>query len=617
MTVIENYHSVFYIWRCRRCGTKEGTSKMKKIMAVLLSMILTMTGCAQGADSGSGSGTQSPGGHAVETSSARTEIPRVDPQEDSEEGTTRQKPQNDEDIMIIYTNDVHCGVNDGVSMAAVAALKKKLMETNRYVALVDCGDAIQGDVIGAVSDGEYIIDIMNQAGYDLSAIGNHEFDYGIGELKLDMDLADFEYVSCNLKYTGSRENPFEDLKPYVIRQYGQVKVAFVGVTTPNTFISSSPEHFKEDGEYVYDMCAGDGSELFACIQDNVNAARSDGADYVILLSHLGVYDKTYGADVVAVNTDGIDAILDAHSHTVIPERILKNKAGENVLLTQTGTKLANVGLLTITSKGNISASMISEYPDKDEATQELIDKLMTSVDEELDVKVGEAAADIKITDDDGIRMVRSRETGIGDLLADALRIRNKTDIGWINGGGIRASIDAGDVTYRDILAVQPFGNSTCIIKAKGQAILDALEFTSRNTQKAYRASDGTAIGESGGFAQVSGLKYTIDTSAQPTIETDAKGALVSISGERRVKDVMLVRDDGSEEKLDPEAEYTLCGSTFVLVQGGDGLTAFADAELIADEVVVDYVNLADYIRENLSGVIGEEYAGPQGRITVK
>ena len=198
-----------------------------------------------------------------------------------------------------------------------------------------------------------------------------------------------------------------------------------------------------------------------------------------------------------------------------------------------------------------------------------------------------------------------------------MRIRNKTDIGWLNGGGIRADINAGDITYKDIISVQPFGNSLCIIKAKGQAILDALEFSSRYVQKQYSASDGSAIGETGGFAQVSGLKYTIDTSVSPSIETDDTGYFTAVTGERRVRDVMVVRDDGSEEPLDPEAEYTICGATFTLIHGGDGQTAFADAELVADEVTVDYMNLADFIVEDLKGVIGDEYAKPQGRITVR
>ncbi len=592
---------------------------MIKILAVMLSVILTMTGCAQGTGSrpASGGASQAQSGTTNETYSGRTEIPRVEPGEHPDDAAELSRPQNDGDILILYTNDVHCGFNDNLGMAAVAALKKELMRTNRYVSLVDCGDAIQGDVIGGVSDGEYAIDIMNQAGYDLATIGNHEFDYGIGALKLDMGLASFEYVSCNLRYTGSKDDPFKDLQPYVIREYGHVRVAFVGVTTPETFITSSPEHFKEDGEYVYDLRGGDGSELYACIQESVDSARRDGADYVILLSHLGVESELYGSDVVAAHTEGIDVILDGHSHTVIPERILKNKAGENVLLTQTGTKLANVGLLTISSKGNISASLISEYPGRDEETQELTDKLMKAVDEELSEKVGEAAADMRITDEKGTRISRSRETGIGDLLADAMRIRNKTDIGWINGGSIRADIGAGDITYKDVLSVQPFGNSVCIIRAKGQAILDALEFTSRHTLKQYSTSDGSAIGENGAFAQVSGLKYTIDTSIEPSIETDDMGRLTAITGERRVRDVMVVRDDGSEEPIDPEAEYTICGATFAMIQGGDGLTAFDDAELVADEVTMDYMNLAYFIREDLNGMVGEEYASPQGRITVR
>ena len=355
---------------------------MIKILAVLFSIIFALTGCS---DSNGTSETAQASGEGETGSSWRTEIPRIVPTSEAEtepETAESSKEKAVSDILILYTGDVDCSVNDGIGYAGVAAMKKELEKTNEYVVLADCGDATRGAEIGEASEGLYIIDIMNHLGYDLAVPGDRDFGYGMEALQKNVDQANFPYIACNLTYDGDGEDTLSNLSTYVIREYGGVKAAFVGVTTPRVLEGDEAESFKEDGECIYDMCAGDGSELYERIQENVDAARDEGADYVILVSHLGTEDEIYGADVVAAHTDGIDAILDGGSRTAVSEQILENKSGDAVILSQTGEKLAVAGLLTITAQGNISATVISSYPEKDALTQSMIDGLMVSGEED-------------------------------------------------------------------------------------------------------------------------------------------------------------------------------------------------------------------------------------------
>jgi 5'-nucleotidase / UDP-sugar diphosphatase len=356
---------------------------MIKILAVLLSVIFALTGCTGGSTSDEAA-NQASGGSESQGSSWRTEVPRISPTQEPETEameTAEETTVEADDILILYTGDVRCGVNDGIGYAGVAALKNELQKNNDYVALVDCGDATQGAEIGDASEGLYIIDIMNHLGYDLATLGDHEFDYGMAALQKNMDQANYPYTVCNLEYTGEGESPLSGLRSYVIKEYGGVKVAFVGATAPSVLKGDSAEHFSEDGNCVYDLCAGDGTELCERIQEAADEARDEGASYVILVSHLGTEDEACGVYAVAANTDGIDAILDGGAGNAAGEQILENKAGGKVILSQTGSGLADVGLLTITAKGNISSSLISGYPDSDKNTQSVVDGLLTDGDD--------------------------------------------------------------------------------------------------------------------------------------------------------------------------------------------------------------------------------------------
>ncbi len=522
------------------------------------------------------------------------------------------------DIVIVYTNDIHCAVDENMGFSSLSAYVKSIRERGDYVTLVDCGDAIQGSYIGTISKGEYMVDIMNEVGYDLAVLGNHEFDYGMPQLQALLGKAKATYLGCNITYSGKGENALSAVKPYEIRSYGDTKIAFIGVTTPSTITSSTPAYFKEDGEYVYDFADGqDGAQLYACVQGYVDECRTAGADYVILLTHLGNDEEisAYSSVALLQNTDGVDACLDAHAHNRIACRIEHNLRGEDVLLSSTGTKFATFGQLLITPDGTLTTTLISHYEQRDTQIDAYLDTVNAGYADEISAVVATSDIRLSCSDADGTRLVRNRETTIGDLCADAYRAISGADIALVNGGGIRADLPQGDITYADILSIHPYGNSLCVAEVTGQQILDCLEMAYRDTQAQY-AENGLAVGESGAFQQVSGLRLCIDTSVPSGVVTDENGEFVRVDGARRVHDVFVLRGE-EYVPLDPEATYTLASHNYLIKNSGNGLNMFRDCKLLIDEGVLDYQMLIDYITGTLGGKLGTRYARVDGRIIVE
>ena len=576
----------------------------------------------------------------------------------------------DKDIVVLYTNDVHCGVDDNIGYAGLALYKKEMQQQTPYVTLVDTGDAIQGAPIGTLSDGGYLIDIMNYVGYDFAVPGNHEFDYGMSRfLELAGEL-NCGYYSCNFIDSATGAPVFA---PYKMFTYGATQVAFVGVTTPESFTKSTPAYFQDSqGNYIYSFCEDEsGQKLYDQVQASVDAARTAGADYVILAGHLGengITQKWSSASVIA-NTTGIDACIDGHSHETVPSENVKNKNGQNVVLTQTGTKLNHIGKLTISADGSIRTELVSEVPaadldreytvqehdslsriakrelgsynrwidiynsnlDKiknadvipvglnivipgksyinpdgkaaDYGTYQFIQSIENQYNETLKTVLGTTPYELTVNDPaTGNRIIRNAETNLGDLTADAYRAELGADIGLSNGGGIRSVIKPGNITYNDTLAVFPYGNMGCVIEATGQQIKDALEMASRNCPE-----------ESGGFLQVSGLTYTIDTSVKSGVQTDDKGNFTGVSGPYRVTDIRV-----GGEPIDLNKTYTVASHNYMLKQGGDGMIMFKGCNVIRDEVMVDVDILSSYIRR-MGGSVTSEYANPggQGRISIR
>ncbi len=527
---------------------------------------------------------------------------------------------NKDDIVVLYTNDVHCSLDDDIGFAGLAAYKKLCEQNTPYVTLVDCGDALHGNAIGTVSKGEYPAEIMKRAGYDFAVLGDQEFGYGMEQLDRLMEKSGAQYLGCNIRYTGEGSSAFlSRLLPYKIVSYGDKKVAYIGVSTPESIVKSVPAYFcDENGNYVYDFFGASGEQLYGRVQENVNACLNEGADYVIVLSHLGTDELSspFTSSELIENTRGIDAVLDGNSLSEISCNILKNADGESVLLSSTGMGLNNIGHLTITANGNIRTGLIETYPEKDEEMAGYIESIQEQFESELTRKIGVSEVTLTtLSADSGMRLIRNRETNLGDFCADAYRAVSGADIALVNGGGIRADISTGDITYGDILNVHPYGNSLCMVKATGQEILDALEMASRACLP--NTNDGEkAVGENGGFLQVAGLKYTIDTSIKSAVQTDEQGNFLSCGDMRRVKNVMVLDENGDYIPLVLDKQYTVASHNYLIKEGGDGLNMFVGNELLIDEGMMDYEVLMTYLSSVLDGNVGNDYASPQGRIEV-
>ena len=517
------------------------------------------------------------------------------------------------DLVILYTSDVHCCVDQGFGYVGLKAVRDSLEAAGNYTLLVDDGDSIQGEPLGTMTSGEADIDLMNAVGYDIAIPGNHEFDYGMDRFLELAEKAEFPYISCNFNKEG--ELVFD---PYIIKEFDGVKIGFVGVTTPKTLTSSTPKYFQdENGNFIYGFLQDEtGEGVYNAVQKAVDDARAEGAQYIVVMAHLGNEAEcspwTY-AEVIE-NTNGIDFFLDGHSHDT-DQLVVKNKDGEDVIRSACGTKMGGIGWAKITVDGELSAGLYSWNNDvsapellgiKNEIS-DVLDAETAELDEALQTVVAKSAVELTITDPEAvdgegkpIRIVRRAETNLGDLCADAYLDQSGADIAFVNGGGIRISLPKGDITLNDILKVHPFGNSMCVIEVTGQQILDALEWGAH-----------AMPGENGGFLQVAGLTYEIHTYIDSTCTQDENSMFTGVTGEYRVKNVMV-----GGEPLDLEKTYTLASHNYMLKNNGDGYTMFAGANILQDEVKLDNQVLKDYITGTLGGVIGEEYADPygQGRI---
>ena len=501
------------------------------------------------------------------------------------------------DIVVLYTNDVHCGVEDNIGYAGLVAYEKEMLETTPYVTLVDIGDAIQGGPLGSLTTGEALVNIMNEVGYDVATMGNHEFDYGMARFQELAAMLECGYVSCNFVDLSTGDTVFP---AYKMISYGDTDVAYIGISTPETYTKSTPTYFQdENGNYIYSFSENNLPEM---VQDAIDEATAAGAEYIVAVGHLGVDEQSapYRSTDIIAETTGLDVFLDGHSHSVIASQEVEDADGNTVILSSTGTELANIGKLTIAADGTITTELVSDYETKDADMQAFIDNVNAEFEEITSEVVAESSVNLTGYAEDGTRLVRNQETNIGDLVADAYRVVGDADIGWANGGGIRADIPAGEITYGDIIEVHPYSNQLCVVETTGQQILNALEMASASCPN-----------ESGGFLQVSGLSYTIDTTIPSSVVTDDRGMFVEVDGERRVKDVMV-----GDEPIDPDATYTLASHDYMLKEGGDGINMFMNDKLIVDESMPDNQVLITYIVDHLDGVVPADYAEPQGRITV-
>ena len=503
------------------------------------------------------------------------------------------------DVTILYTNDVHTYIDKQspkLTYAAIADLKQSYQDAGKDVLLVDAGDHVQGTAYGSMDEGASIIKLMNAAGYDVATPGNHEFDYGMDRAKAIMKEADFPYLSCNWVDLRTTLRVLPSVKVFV---RGGRRIAFVGVTTPETFTKSTPAYFmdKAQRKYIYDIQGGeDGQKLYDAVQKAIDKAKLL-ADVVIGLGHLGVDPSSspWTSEEVIAHTSGFDAFIDGHSHTVMENKQVKDASGKDVTLTQTGSYFANVGEMTIAADGTITTKLIPTHEGMDAGIAAMQTSWVNTVDDMLGEKIAVGDSDFYVSDPaTGKRRIRSAETNLGDFVADGIYTyfneveKLHCDVAIMNGGGIRADVPAGDWTFKTCKQISPFGNVACLMSVTGKQIQDALEFAAR-----FAGEGGK---ENGGFLQVAGATYEIHTDIPNTVQTDEKNVWIgSATGTPRVQNVKIYdKASGSYLPLDPGATYALAGMNYTLRNLGDGFAMFDGAELIKDYVSEDYLVMSTY-----------------------
>ena len=503
------------------------------------------------------------------------------------------------DVTILYTNDVHTYIDNKSpkpTYAAIAALKKSIEDTGRDVLLVDAGDHIQGTAYGSMDDGATIIELMNEAGYDLATPGNHEFDYGMARAKAVIQEADFPYVSCNWVDLRTGFNVLPSVKFFFV---GGRKIAFVGVTTPETFTKSTPAYFMNDAQtkYIYDILGGeDGQKLYDAVQEAIDKAEFWGADTIIGLGHLGVDPSSspWTSEEVIAHTHGFTAFIDGHSHTVMANKQVTDASGKAVTLTQTGSYFKNIGKMTVGADGTITTELINTYEGLDAAVAATASNWISAVDDMLGEEIAVGNQKFYINDPaTGKRRIRSGETNLGDFVADGIYTyfneieELHCDIAIMNGGGIRTDVEAGPWSFKTCKTVSPFGNVACLMSVTGQQIQDALEFGAR-----FAGAEGK---ENGGFLQVAGARYTIHPMIPNTVQTNDKNVWTGSAATPRVSNVEIYdKTTGTYKPLDPNATYALAGMNYTLRNLGDGFAMFDGATLIKDYVSEDYLVMSSY-----------------------
>lgn len=527
--------------------------------------------------------------------------------------------------VILHTNDVHAAIDN---YPKLAAYRQELLNEGYDVITIDAGDAIQGETIGMLTEGSAIAELMNQVPYDLAVPGNHEFDYGMDTF---LDLAkdkesypSYEYICCNFVDLSTGEPVFS---PYEIRELAGHKVGFVGIDTPESYTKSTPVYFQDDdGNFIYSF---EEDNLAACVQNAVDSARADGAEYVIAVAHLGIDGVTpqWTSKAVAAATTGIDAMIDGHDHQAYEDTFL-NKNGEKVVHAETGYSFQNIGQLTLTfgADGDLSieqklvpASSIAVTAASPENARKVYGDLQKLVDDDhaetawMQEEIGTSEVKLETLDADDQWLARYQETAMGDFTADAYRGVLHADIAFVNGGGIRGSgMNAGTITRKDVLDINPWGNEMCVIEATGQQILDFLEFTS---SAAWDEKAGH-LEPNGSFMQPSGLTYEINAAGESPVVTDDKWMFVSFDSSkmRRVQNVKV-----NGQPIDPEKTYTVAGSAYVLQNSAEGEAFFKGDRVVSNTDLTDGDILAAYVTDILPGnaITAALYGKAQGRIVIR
>lgn len=501
------------------------------------------------------------------------------------------------DIVILYSSDMHGGVDSNLGLAGLAALANEKRAQGDYVELVDAGDAVSGTTLASTTQGKYVIEAMNLAGYGIAVPGVHDFDYGVSGLVGTLSKeANHQYVSCNFTMTANGQTVF---KPYVIKTYGSAKVAYIGISDPQTISKSGASFKNSDGSAAYSFADGaEGKNLYHTVQAAINEAKAAGADYIVAIGHLSMTgDAAYTPKSVIENTTGIQAFIDGNTHTATVGEKVKTADGSEALLTCAGAGLSNLGVLTITAGKRITSQLINSYNLRDIKTKDGIDALTKKYRENLQENFAATSSRLEAANSSGVRIIEGSETNLGDLCADAYRVVTGADIAFVEAREIKSNIELGTISYDDIMSALPGGQSISVISVSGYDILDALEMSAR----VYPAKHS-------GFLQVSGITFDIQETVIPSVTLDGNGNFIGVSDDYRVTNVMI---NGKE--LDVMANYTVAG-TNALLNGETGYTMLRNGPIKKANVTTDNQALITYIAASLKNSIGGAYSRSQGRI---
>ena len=529
---------------------------------------------------------------------------------------TLKEDLNDEDIIILHTNDVHCELNEYIGYDGLMLYKKDLQKKYRNILTVDAGDHIQGNSYGYFSKGIDIINIMNKIGYDVVTIGNHEFDYGLeGLLKCNETLT-CGYTSANFCYNKNNTPIFSK---YIIKElHNKKKIGFIGLTTIETLLKTYLfTILDEDNEKTYSFLTGNnGDQLYSTIQNYINEIKEYGVDYIIILSHLGDDEdlKLYNSKAIISNTNGINALIDGHSHNIY-NTTCKNKDGKEIPLIQTGSKLNNLGIIKIGANGDITSELISTIPEPSDKTgaikvkrndketwidTEMRDYLLNITNNaKLKEKIGYSSFDLIDENNEHVQLSRYKETNLGDLSADAIRYIGNSDICLMCSRNIKNDLKKGDILYKNIIDTIPFYDEIIVKEVKGEDIIDALEYGVRLSPK-----------KSSRFLQVSGISFKIDISFNSTVEVDENGMFIGVRGNRRVYDIKI-----GKGKIDPNKKYKISFNNN-MGAGGDGYSMFGKYEVILNTNKSSNEALLTYVKKELNGKIPNRYKDSQDRIII-
>ena len=485
-------------------------------------------------------------------------------------------------IVILYENDVHCGIDGYTKMAGLRDAISRA--DTAYVGAVCVGDFLQGNTTGAISKGQYIVDIMRYMDYHALTLGNHEFDYGVPRMVQLLEQVNAPVVCANLYEAGEPQPMYA---PYVIHQYGDKKVAFVGACTPETMILEGYSFYDTNGILLYDLKQ---KTFYQLIQQAVDEARKAGADYVVLLSHVGETTQSMGfnSHLLVNHTRGIDVVLDGHSHNIFENAKATNLDGKEITVTQTGTQFANVGKLVITPEGRFITQLMKgkDIPYENAKVTAITDSIRQMVKAVTSKVVAKSDYTLVVSDENDQWIVRAEETNAGDLVADAYRYAMKADIGFENGGGIRNDIEAGDITYGDIIGMLPYDNT-----------LRRISVTATQLKEMLTRCTSLVPVLDGNFPQCSGLRFTVHSKSHT------------------VSDIEIQQEDGSYAPIDMQRSYSVALTNYNH-EGGGFFDSFKKCPVLQESTLRYYEALSDYLTKVLGGTTGEVYAQPQGRIKI-